>query len=189
MLRKKLIGNSTSPLVLRTEPFALMFGHPSQLSPFPPKNSFDTTSYSAELQDFVEANLAEAADSQKKCYDTRTEKQIFRTGQLVWLSIPTAKKLDPRWEGGWRISEVMSPINMKISDGQRTRVVHVNRLRHRIQPQPNDPTIPFQHRTSNSYPPQIEHLVVSDTTPTPTQPLVNIPRCPCRIRRPPERYM
>ena len=180
----------------RTEPFTLMFGRPSQLTPFPPKNSFDTTSYSAhlqaklaELQDFVEANLAEAADSQKKCYDTRTEKRTFRTGQLVWLSIPTAKKLDPRWEGGWRISEVMSPINMKISDGQRTRVVHVNRLRHRIQPQPNDPTIPLQHQTSNWYPPQIEHLVVSDTTPTPTQPLVNIPRYPCRIRQPPERYM
>ena len=59
--------------------------------------------------------------------------RTFKAGDLVWLSIPMAGKLDPRWEGGWKVKACKSPVNMEVSDGTRNRVVHVNRLRHRIQ--------------------------------------------------------
>ena len=51
----------------------------------------------------------------------------------MWLSIPTAGKLDPRWEGKWKVKIMRSPVTMEITDGKRTKVVHVNRLQPRIQ--------------------------------------------------------
>ena len=50
----------------------------------------------AELQDLVETNLAEAAAHQKMMYDKHSTYRYF---DMVWLSVPTAGKLDPRWEG------------------------------------------------------------------------------------------
>ena len=60
-------------------------------------------------------------------------------GDSVWLSIPhvgVSKKFDARWEGGWRVSEITGPVNVKIesSDG-RIKVVHVNRLQPNIRRQ------------------------------------------------------
>ena len=52
----------------------------------------------------------------------------------VWLSIPTAGKLDPKWEGGWSIEAVKSPVTMEINNRRNTRIVHTNRLRHRKVP-------------------------------------------------------
>ena len=48
----------------------------------------------AELCDMVEANLA--------AYDERASLRIFQVGDMVWLSVPTAGKLDPKWEGTGR---------------------------------------------------------------------------------------
>ena len=50
------------------------------------------------------------------------------------MSVPTAGKLDPRWEGNWKISAVKSPLTIEITHGRRKKVVHVNRLHHRLQP-------------------------------------------------------
>eukprot|EP00731_Ephydatia_muelleri_P003473 Em0001g3473a len=87
----------------------------------------------AELMDFVETHMVDAARHQKQEYDKHMGIRTFKAGDLVWLSIPTAGKLDPRWEGGWKVKACKSPINMEVSDGTRNRVVHVNRLRHLIQ--------------------------------------------------------
>ena len=38
------------------------------------------------------------------------------------------------WEGGWTIQAVKSPVTVKVSDGQQTKVVHVNCLRYRLIP-------------------------------------------------------
>ena len=46
--------------------------------------------------------------------------------------------MDPRWEGKWYVSKVINPINLEITDGVRTKVVHVNRLQHQVQPQPGN---------------------------------------------------
>ena len=89
----------------------------------------------AEFRDLVEVHTAHVADNQKQQYNLRSSSQhSFSVGDTVWLSIPTAGKLDPRWEGNWKIKSVKSSLNMEITDDKRTKVVHVNRLRHRIQP-------------------------------------------------------
>ena len=94
------------------------------ITQFPSATAFEPGSYSAHLQakfaelhHFVETSLTEAATAQKQFYDRHTEERAFRPGDLVWLSIPTTGKLDPCWEGGWTIQEIVSPINAKISDG------------------------------------------------------------------------
>ena len=59
----------------------------------------------------------------------------------MWLSIITARKRDPQWEGGWMIQEILSSINAKISDGQRSRVHHIYCFRHsQVIPQQVDPS-------------------------------------------------
>ena len=111
--------------------FVLMFGRQPKMPLIGTPLAFDTGTYKkhlcakfSELQGIVEAN-----------YDrhTRPSRQ-FKIGDPVWLSIPTAGKLNPRWEGNWRFSSVKSPVTMEIMDGKRSRVVHINRLHHRVQP-------------------------------------------------------
>ena len=40
----------------------------------------------------------------------------------VWLSVPTAGKLSPQWEGKWTMKTVLSQINMEITDGKRNNL-------------------------------------------------------------------
>ena len=94
-------------------PFLLMYGHHPCVIPFSKSPSFDSLSYPAhlraklaELRDFVESNLAAAAHSQKHNCDHCTLAPSFRAGDPVWLSVPTAGKLDPRWDGEWIIKSV-----------------------------------------------------------------------------------
>ncbi len=65
-----------------------------------------------------------------------TTSRTFAVGDSVCLSVPTAGKVGPQWEGRWKIKSVKGPVTMEITDGQRTRVVHTNRLQHRTQPSP-----------------------------------------------------
>ena len=41
----------------------------------------------------------------------------FQVGDDVWLSLPRAGKLDPKWEGNWKVVSVKNPVNVEISDG------------------------------------------------------------------------
>ena len=123
-------------------PFKMMFGRDPTPAPFPSTNSFDSSSYSAfllaklaKLQDLVTTNSTAAAHKQKNQYDKTCVTPTFSVGEPVWLSVPTASKLQPRWEGKWTVQEIKGPVNLKITDGKRTRVVHTNRVRHHVQPQ------------------------------------------------------
>ena len=53
-------------------------------------------------------------------YDYCTVARQFAIGDLVWLSIPTAGKLDPRWE--WKC-RVKSAVTMEITDDELTVVL------------------------------------------------------------------
>ena len=48
--------------------------------------------------------------------------------------LPTARKLQPHWDGKWIISKVKGPCNLELTDGHQSKVVHVNHVQHRIQP-------------------------------------------------------
>ena len=121
-------------------PFQLMYGRHPKPNIITPARGYEATSYQAvlqakmaELQDLVEAHVAESAHRQKVNYDRHSEERHFKAGDRVWLSVPTAGKLDPRWEGNWIIKCVKSPVTVEISDGVRKKVVHINRLQRQIQ--------------------------------------------------------
>ena len=87
-------------------PFQLMFGRDPKPATFPPTNAFDPSSYSAclltklaKLQDLVANNITAAAQQQKNHYNKNSVTRPFSVGEPIWLSIPTARKLQPRWEG------------------------------------------------------------------------------------------
>ena len=91
-------------------PFELMYGRSPEKSPFPTSNAYDPSSYQSQLQAklaklraFVETHLTEAAHQQRNSVGHKTQTRLFNVDDPVWLSIPTAGKLDPRWEGKWRI--------------------------------------------------------------------------------------
>ena len=122
-------------------PFELMFGRTPRSSQVQSLTGFDPSSYSAqlqiklrELQELVLSNTSTAAQAQKFYYDRTATNRSFTPQELVWLSIPTAGKLQPRWEGKWKVVEMKGPVTVEITDGRRTKVVHINQVRHRDQP-------------------------------------------------------
>ena len=174
-------------------PFMLMFGRqPNSLATFAPANGYDPDSYQAqlklklaELYDLVEVNLAAESRRQREMFNKHSAQRSLTTGDKVWLSIPTAGKLQPKWDGTWEVRSVKNPITIEITDGNRTKTVHVNRLRHQIQPNRTecDRTPPTRAPSNIPWQPtQIEQLIVPSADPLPPH------RYPIRNRRPPDRY-
>ena len=151
---------------VEVSPFVLMFERqPKQPDLVAPDTSaYDPTSYQAQImhkmstpRDFVETHLVHSAMKQQTFYNKHSKQHQFKVGDHVRLSITMARKLDPRWEGGWKVGKVISPVNMQICDGRRTQVVHINRLRHRLQPVLEEDGV--QNENSPPWtPPQIEHV-------------------------------
>ena len=56
------------------------------------------------------------------------------------------------------------PVNIEVSDGTRNRVVHVNRLRHRILMAEGE-EVPTDKTQGEWVQPQIEHIQVEGTPP------------------------
>ena len=97
-----------------------MVGNHARPTGLPRSTAFDPESYSAhlstklaELQDFADTNLTAAAKHQKSTYDRHSTARSFKIGDLVWLSIPTVKKLDPQWEGECRVTSLKARENHK----------------------------------------------------------------------------
>ena len=87
-------------------PFELMFGQSTQKPHFPSLDSYDTSSYLNQLRsklsklyDFVETHMVEASRHQQTSYNQHVQDRHFQVGDMVWLSLPTAGKLDPKWQG------------------------------------------------------------------------------------------
>ena len=166
-------------------PFELMFGRLATLADFPRQSSFEPMSYQAELRnrlsefrDLVDTHHTQAAHHQKLNYDRCTQSRTFTEGDPVWLSCPIAKKLEARWEGGWQITKVISSTTIEIKSTKGTKVVHSNRLRHRLQPDRSKNTqaevvkVPWE-------PPTVSHETFLCDPQT--------SRYPQRDRRPPDR--
>ena len=52
----------------------------------------------AELQDLVEAHIVESAKRHKGTYDQKSAERSFKTGDIVWLSIPTGPTMGREME-------------------------------------------------------------------------------------------
>ena len=157
-------------------PFVLMMGRDPVLPSLPSmtnSSAEDPTSYDsnlrvkmAELRDMVESHIVQEAKRQKEHYDTRTQSREFWEGDAVWLQNPTAGKLDPKWEGGWVVKKVHSPVTLQIEHRKslRSRVVHINRIRRCILRE-KESTL---SRDVEWEPASIEHFSVpADSTPQP----------------------
>jgi len=176
-------------------PYLLVYGRDPPALQGTTQSAYDSLSYPAvvqaklaELQDFVHANLAQAASNQKAAYDQHTSSASFKQGEPVWLSVPTAGKLEPKWEGGWVVKSLKGPVNLEICDDKRTKVVHINRVRHCYVPGTLDTAAQSDQRENEVYnkwsPPEIEHLVL----PPAEASVEPIRRYPGRHHRPPDRY-
>ena len=95
----------------------------------------------------------------------------------MWLSVPTSGKLQPRWEGKWTVVELKTPINLKITNGAKTKVVHTNRVQHRCIPQTVNKVPTHGHSSSTWYSPQVSHHVIESASES---------RYPQRSRRAPD---
>ena len=156
MSRKRLTGNAFSLLSCMLTvrwyihqqalpPSSLCLGVHHTKPVVHPHTAHDLSSYHdplqaklAQLRNFIETYIAESAHHQKT-FDRHAQTRTFQVGDSVWLSIPTAGKLDPRWEGKWVVHSIPGPTSYTITDGKRFRTVHVNRLQQRIQPDADDP--------------------------------------------------
>ena len=148
-------------------PFELMFGRCALKPPLHTNTAHDVTSYQdqlraklAQLYDFVELNNVQASSHQKHYFDQRTQPRTFQVGDSVWLSIPTAGKLEPKWEGEWVIQSVQSPVTYTINDGKRTKTVHINRLRPRLQ---RSTLLVDQSPHHTWEPPSVEHITYDES--------------------------
>ena len=164
-------------------PFVLMFGREPRSNDLSPHIAFDTNSYQgylqaklAELRDFVDANMVQAGAAQKTSFDSHAKLRFFKEGDTVWLSVPKSSKLGSKWEGKWIIKSVKNDINMEITDGTRTRIVHINRLQHRNQRQYNE-VPPKDYPTIDVWnAPQIDHIITSPDLPSKDLPREDLPR-------------
>jgi len=82
-----------------------MFGNCAHKPPLPTRKVHDFISYLqaklAQLYSLVEVNNIQASRQQKEHFDCVTQSRTFTLGNRMWVSGPTAGKLDPKWEGGW----------------------------------------------------------------------------------------
>ena len=85
---------------------------------------------------FVETHMIDEAHYQQRSYNQSLQQRSFHVGDTVWLDLPTAGKLDPKWEGGWLVKAIPGPVTYMITDGKRNRTVHINRHYKWIQAAP-----------------------------------------------------
>ncbi|KAI9556063.1 hypothetical protein GHT06_018630 [Daphnia sinensis] len=81
-------------------------------------------------------NLLEARRQQKIQYDKRAEEKNFEVGDRVLLDVRviqlgTSKKLNPRYQGPFRVSKVFPnhTVEIRAYNGNGTQLTHVNRLK------------------------------------------------------------
>ena len=72
----------------------------------------------AELQDLFVLTQHKQLKNQKSAYYQHTCIMFFKQGDSVWLSIPTAQKLDPQQEGEWVVKSVKGTVDIEICDGK-----------------------------------------------------------------------
>ena len=166
-----------------------MFGRASQTNDLQQDTAFEPESYQAhlkhkmeEIKGFVKTKVAISAKRQEENYDCQATESSFGAGDTIWLSIPNARKLDPRWQGDMLDCAVSRiPVTLEIVNGRKRKIVHVNRIHRGIQPQRADPC--STNGTSKHWcQPQICHFILQEDPPN-----QSVARYPQRVRHPQDR--
>ena len=89
-----------------------------------------------KVHDIARASLLEAGQKQKRLYDRRVNKYIYKKGDAVWLRVyirpkGLSKKLQLHWEGPFKIIDKISDLTLKVQKTPKSRckIVHFNRLK------------------------------------------------------------
>ena len=134
----------------------------------------------------METNIVQAATYQKTGYDQQTKHRTFKANDPVWLLIPCQGKLSSKWQGGWTVRAVKSAVSIQICNEKGYgKVVHVNRLQHRLQPLDTVTSNPTQNVTKPWNPPQIHHTIIDMNLLQDSQ--ASQRRYPLHHRQPPDR--
>ena len=159
-------------------PFELMYGRPPSHHPFPSTTAYDAVSYQSKLRsklsqlsDLAETHLTQAAQKQKTTYDQKAMQWSFTVGEQVWLASLMAGKLDSKWEGEWKIQPIQGLTTYTITDGDRTKTVHVNRIHPRLQPTPMSPNTDGPPAERNWEALSMEHYIIDLNEPGPRYPV------------------
>jgi len=87
--------------------------------------------------------------------------QTFTIGDHVWLSDPTAGKLDPQWKENWTIKSIESPAKVELTDGRQSRVVQINCVQRAPQELQNIDMSSNPQNTSTKWDqPLIDHMCI-----------------------------
>ena len=109
--------------------------------PSEPKSSseeyvLDLQNKMKKVHDIARASLLEAGQKQKRLYDRRVNKYIYKKGDAVWLRVyirpkGLSKKLKLHWEGPFKIIDKISDLTLKVQKTPKSRckIVHFNRLK------------------------------------------------------------
>jgi len=151
------------------------------LSDFSYAQAYDTSTYQqaklANLQ-FIETNLVKAATNYTMINVLQVQhlQKNNQSGFLYRMLVHSGK------EDG-RFQREIPPITMMITDGVRSKTVHVNHLRHRVQLQPDEMNGTTSQPATTSWPwsPLQTEYSVSAAEPSER-------RYPKRERRPPDRW-
>lgn len=101
------------------------------------------------------------ADWQKSNYDKQSLVPSFTMNDKVWLSVPTAGKLQPSCDGGWKVTSVKSSVTFGISNGRKSKVVTVTDYIHQFQAASNSSeSMVTNSAVPLSISPQVEHFIV-----------------------------
>lgn len=79
--------------------------------------------------------LAKSAEMRKRLYDRHTRIPKFNVGDVYLEEMirtsGIAKMLSMRWQGPYTVAEIISPVNVRISNCRTGvhKVVHVNKLK------------------------------------------------------------
>ncbi|KFD59554.1 hypothetical protein M514_28268 [Trichuris suis] len=125
-------------------PFTLMYGRQAKLLPstpvITPEWYHSTNSWISalpttlsRLYSFAREHMRKVREQQKTQYDKRTApRNELTVGTPVWLWYPRKGKLQPKWQPGWTVVQIISPNTVKITkESGEESVVHVNRIRAR----------------------------------------------------------
>ena len=122
-------------------PFSVLFGYEPRETLLPAilQPPTDQLGYRSQVfrklliaRERVEAHLAEEARKQSYHYDRSRRSlipEVFHPGEEVWLVNPTARKLDAKHVGPFRVIRTLGPVTLEIEKSGIKRVEHVNHLR------------------------------------------------------------
>ncbi|CAK9801703.1 Retrovirus-related Pol polyprotein from transposon 412 [Anthophora quadrimaculata] len=106
-------------------------------------------------QKLARENLNAAKNRSKQYYDRKINNQRFSVGdRVLLLKEPRKGKFDAQYTGPHTVLEVHGNSNVRLRlSNRKTKIVHINKLKHAKLPPPDTPTISRQKRREfkNSY--------------------------------------